>query len=110
MGEFVAIEWGEWGLVRAGAYGDFERVSEAGGAEADASACELETVEQKGQLGSAAETLVDSRSFLLGNEGRDKCNSVSKTVARGGFIGVVNQARAEIALIGGVEEDEFFGS
>ena len=61
-------------------------------------------MEEESQLGGAAEALVYSSSFLFRNESGYEPDGVGEAVASGGFVGVVDEAGAEVALVGGVEE------
>ena len=98
---------GERGLAGAGADGDLlEAVEVFSGAQADAG--EVEAVEEKGELGGAAETLFDDWARVLGDEGTDLFGGGGETLAGAFGSGCVDEAGGEVAVVGGVAEGEGF--
>ena len=93
-----------------GADGEVDDAVEVFVGGADAGAGELEAVKEEGEFVGGAKTMFDSGCFVGGDEGVDVFDGFGETLAGVGGVDVVDEGRANVALVGDVARGEFFSA
>src|SRR6185437_14591583 len=94
----------------AGAEGDLKRMREAARSQADAGSRELQSVQQKCELGGAAQALFDACAFVLRHKFHHLLDRTREALRRRARIRMMHQPRAQIAGVGEVASVELFTS
>ena len=106
--QLVFVAFREQRLTRTRAEADLFDAIEALSRRADADARELESMQQEGELGAAAQPRLHHGAEGLGNHGQHARGGVRETQRGVGGVGRVDQSRDQVAVVGGVARGQLF--